>query len=141
MVEHAVSHEELMRFLDDELTADRRVLVAAHLEVCTECNREIVVFRAMKADLLAMVSEGRIGPSIWADVNRHIMRPTGWIMVVVGAVALTAYAVWAYLTSPESFWEKLAVGTLVIGLVLLLLSALIDRLRDLRTDPYQNVHR
>lgn len=141
MLNHAVSHEDLMRFLDDELPPDRRSSVAAHIEECTECKREITVFRAMKGELSHMLTVEPGTPSVWNRVNRRIMLPTAWGLLVAGAVALTVWGTWTWAMSPDNFWHKLMIGAVVVGLVLLLLSAIGDRLRDLRTDPYREIQR
>lgn len=138
---HAVSHEDLMRYLDDELPRDRHAAIAGHIEQCTECKRELIVFQALKGDLQRMVHENRVGPSVWTTVNRRLMQPTAWLLLVAGTIGLAGWGAYAYATSPESFWEKLGAGAVVIGLALLLLSAIMDRLRDLKTDPYREIQR
>jgi hypothetical protein len=138
---HEVSHDDLMRFLDDELPPDRRAAVAGHLEACTECNREFVVFRTMKGELATMLNIEPGAPSLWNRVNRQIMLPAAWVLFVAGAVALSVWGAWTYIMSPEDFWEKLFVGAVVVGLALLLVSAIGDRLRDLKTDPYREIQR
>jgi hypothetical protein len=138
---HAVSHDDLMRFLDDELPPEHRAAVARHIEECTECNREFVVFRTMKGELANMLSLEPGAPSVWNRVNRSIMLPAAWVLLVSGALALGAWGVWTYITSPENFWEKLFVGAVIVGLALLLISAIGDRLRDLKTDPYREIQR
>jgi uncharacterized protein (DUF983 family) len=69
------------------------------------------------------------------------MLPAAWVLLIAGAVALSVWAAWTYVTSPESFWQKLFVAAVVVGLGLLLLSAIGDRLRDLKTDPYREIQR
>ena len=36
---HPVEHEELMAFLDGELSADRAAEAAEHLEQCSQCRQ------------------------------------------------------------------------------------------------------
>jgi anti-sigma factor RsiW len=141
MLNHEVNHDDLMRFLDGELPPDRHTAVARHIEQCTECRREFVVFQTMKAELAVMLDFDRADPSVWNRVNRRIMLPAAWVLLVAGIVALSLWGAWTYITSPENFWEKLFVGAVVVGLGLLLLSAIGDRLRDLETDPYREIQR
>jgi len=140
-VNHAVSHDDLMRLLDDELPPDRRAAVTEHLADCTECKREFVVFKAMKGEITTMLNVEPGLPSVWNRVNRRIMLPAAWVLLLAGTVALTIWGAWAWVTSPDTFWGKLIVGAVVVGLGLLLLSAIGDRLRDLRTDPYREIQR
>ena len=87
----------------------------------------------------------KLEPVIWLLFGQGIllgtMLLTGWLLVVAGTVVLTAWGVYSYIKSPEDLWTKLATGALVIGFVLLLLSAVLDRVRDLRTDRYREVER
>ena len=136
-----VKPDDLMRFLDGEMPRDRQLNIEAHMQDCTECNREYVVFKRMKGDLHSMAMENGTGPSLWDAVSGRIFRPTGWVLIVVGAIVLTAWGVYSYVTSPEGLWIKLAEGAVVIGLVLLLLSAILDRVVALRTDRYREIQR
>ena len=63
------------------------------------------------------------------------------MLIIVGASVLTAWGIYSYVTSPEGLWTKLATGAVVIGLVLLLASAILDRLGALRTDRYREIQR
>lgn len=136
-----ITHEDLMRYIDDELPLDRRAEVEAALETSTELRRDYVVFSRMKSDLESIGTELGTGRSVWSSVNRRLTRPVGWILFVAGAMVWVAYGVYAYLTGGDAMWEKLATSALVVGLGMLLLSAIVDRLRDLKNDPYKEIQR
>lgn len=136
-----IRHDELMRFLDGELPADRAAAIEAALATDTELRREYEIFRRMKADLSEMGNDMRMPASVWDGVNRRLTRPVGWILLLAGLTTWVAYAVYAFLTGPEAMWEKLAIGAVVIGVGMLFLSVAIDRLRDLKTDPYREIQR
>jgi anti-sigma factor RsiW len=136
-----ITHEELMRYIDGELPAERAAAVEAALTTDTELRREYEIFRRMKADLSEMGSEMRTGGTVWDAVNRRLTRPVGWILFVAGLGVWLAYAAYAFIAAPEALWEKLAIGAVVIGLGTLFLSVVIDRLLDLRTDPYREIQR
>jgi len=137
---HGVTPEALMRYLDDELPPDERAAVERHIAGCSECAREVALYRTMGSELR------RIGlqlqtETVWSGVSRRIAQPVGWALVIAGVLVWTAWGVYAWWTGPDSFVEKTAAGGVVIGLALLLTSALIDRLIDLRTDPYRRILR
>lgn len=48
---HPVTREEVMAWLDQELTAERKAFVSSHLEQCPECNAHGSQFRAVSAAL------------------------------------------------------------------------------------------
>jgi anti-sigma factor RsiW len=130
-----------MRFLDGELPPERRAEVAEHVESCTECKREFVVFDTMKNEFRAMMVENGLGPSVWGSVSRRLVQPTAWMLIVIGAFAWVAWGLYAWFISPEHFWLKLAEGAVVLGLAMLLAVAIGDRMRDLKTDPYREIQR
>lgn len=136
-----ITHEELMRYLDGELPPERVRAVEEALETDTELRREYVIFRQLKEDLSDMGETMEMTESVWAGVNRRVVRPGGWILVIVTAVVWAAYGAYAYLTGGDDLWEKLATSALVVGFGMLLLSVLLDRLRDLKTDPYRDIQR
>jgi anti-sigma factor RsiW len=136
-----ITHEELMRYIDGELPPERAAEVAVALTTDTELRREYEIFRRMKVDLGEMGNAMTTRATVWDAVNRRLTRPAGWILFLAGLGVWAAYAVYAFITGPEAVWEKLAIGALVIGLGMLFLSVAIDRLRDLKTDPYREIQR
>lgn len=136
-----ISHDELMRYIDGELPAERAREVQAALETSTELRREYVIFRRMKADLNEMGARMEPERTVWDAVNRRLTRPVGWVLFLVGAVIWAAYGAYTYLTGGEALWEKMATSAIVVGLGMLLVSALADRWRDLKTDPYKEIRR
>ncbi|HSG48071.1 MAG TPA: hypothetical protein VLA43_09685 [Longimicrobiales bacterium] len=136
-----ISHEDLMRFLDDELRPEERVRVEAALAGSTELQRELAIFRAMRADLMALPGPSRSGSSVWGAVSRRLTRPVGWVLMVGGFLVWTGFGIWVYATSPANPVEKLAVGALGIGFLILLTSAILDRLQEWKGDPYRDIER
>lgn len=137
-----VSGEELMRYLDGELSVEERERVERRLAFSTELQRELVVFRGMKEQMLGLSFSVRPnGRSAWDAVNRKLTRPLGWIVLISGAALWLVYAVWVYLRSPGELLEKLAAGGIGIGVLLLLASVIWEQYQRWLTDPYRDVHR
>lgn len=138
----SVSNEDLMRYLDDELSPGDRARVEAALESSTELAREFAIYRSMKAGVqdLSFAGVPRDG-SVWGEVNRAITRPIGWFLLSAGSVIFLVYASIVYMTSDVNPWEKIGVGGIVIGFLVLLISAAIDRAREFTTDPYRHIER
>ena len=107
----------------------------------TELRRNYVLFRRMKTDLQDMGAAMQPERTVWDAVNRQLTRPVGWVLFLVGAAIWVAYGVFTYLTGAEALWEKLATSAMVVGLAMLLVSALVDRWRTLKTDPYKEIER
>lgn len=138
---NSISHEDLMRFLDDELGPEERVRVEAALAGSTELQRELAIFRAMRADLMALPGAPRSGSSVWGAVSRRLTRPLGWALMVGGFLLWAGFGIWVYATSPANPVEKLAVGALGVGFLILLASAILDRLQEWKGDPYRDIER
>lgn len=136
-----ISHDELMRYLDGELPPERIREVERALETSTELRREYVIFQQLKADLQTMGANMNPEHTVWDSVNQRLTRPVGWILFLLGAVIWAGYGVYTFLTGAEALWEKLATSAVVVGLAMLLISALVDRWRDLKTDPYKEIQR
>jgi len=137
-----VTHEELMRYLDGEVGPEERSRIEGAVDSSTELRRELAVYRAMKDDLQSLkLNDGGESGSIWYAVNRHLARPFGWILLIVGALAWAAYGLYLYLTSESFIWQKLATGGIGIGILILLGSVIWERYRVWLTDPYRDVQR
>lgn len=68
-------------------------------------------------------------------------RSLGWVVIVAWLVVVSGYALWHFLAETGDPFEIFLVLGLPGGFVLLFISVLIDRLRELRTDRYRGVHR
>lgn len=131
-----------MRYLDGELSPEERARVDAELGTSTELQREIAIFRALKADFQELsFHPGTYRTSVWDQVNAQVARPVGWILVIIGIALWTTYGVYVFATSAVDPWEKMATGAIAIGVLTLLASVIWERYRQLDGDPYKDVHR
>ena len=137
-----VSSEDLMRYLDAELSPDERARVEAELAESTELQREVAIYRALKEDFQELsFHPATYRKSVWDRVNSRVTRPIGWMLVAAGTAAWMTYGVYLFATSPSDPWEKLATGAVAIGILMLFASVIWERYRDWDTDPYKDVHR
>ncbi|MGB0543601.1 MAG: anti-sigma factor family protein [Longimicrobiales bacterium] len=138
----SVGPDDLMRYLDGEMTPEERDHVDSELAQSTELNRELAKYRSLKEDVQGLTF--RAGPpnrSVWDDVNRKLNRPMGFAFLVAGLVIWLTYGTFLFATSTASRWEKLGTAAIAIGMLQLLASVIWDRYRDWQTDPYKSVHR
>lgn len=137
-----ISPDDLMRYLDGELSPEDRSRVDTELGSSTELQRELAIFRSLKSDFQDLNFHRDMHQnSVWDRVNAHVNRPMGWIFFVVGLVVWMTYGAYVFATSAASALEKLATGAVAIGILMLLTSVIWDRYREWGTDPYKDVHR
>ena len=137
-----INHDDLMRFLDGELSPDEHARVEAALAASTELAREAAVYRAMKGGFQGLsFHPGDYHRSVWDHVDQRLTRPIGWFLVIAGATIWSGYGVYVFATSSADPWEKLGAGAVVIGILLLLASVIWERYRESLTDPYRDVYR
>ena len=137
-----VTSEDLMRYLDGELSPDERARVESELAGNTELQREVAIYRALKADFQELsFHPATYRKSVWDRVNVHVTRPVGWMLLGTGLAVWMTYGVYVFATSPSDPWEKLATGAVAIGILLLFASVIWERYREWDRDPYKDVHR
>lgn len=97
---HPFSQEEMMAYLDGELTPQRMLAAGRHLEECDECQRLVGDFKQVSETLMRWEVEEalsglppRVGP--WRRAARFWLRPnvlglTACVLTVVVAVALVS---------------------------------------------------
>jgi anti-sigma factor RsiW len=138
----SADQEQLMRYLDGELSPDERARVEADLARSTELQRELAIYRAMQLDVRGLSFRPPVRePSVWGAVHRRLARPLGWILLSSGLTLWAAWAAWLFSISAVNPWSKLAVGAIVIGFLLLFGSVAYERYLDWLDDPYRDVHR
>ena len=105
---HPIEQEELMAYLDGELSADQATQALSHLEMCPECQTLATDFRRVSHDLMTWeieASEVGVPSEINAALNERIQKresvkvswPKNRVMknrwVWVGALAIVSVAV------------------------------------------------
>ncbi len=137
-----ITSEDLMRYLDGELSPEERARVDAELATSTELQREVAIFRALKEDFQELsFHPATYRKSIWDRVNDRVTRPVGWLLIIAGLAVWMTYGAYIFATSPSDPWEKLATGAVAIGILMLFASVIWERYREWDRDPYKDVHR
>jgi len=140
-------HEEIQQmlsaFLDDELTQADNQRVRLHLEDCEECR---LAFAQMK-ELQRLTSEMKFNHPPEATMERlqqkvsvQAPRKLGWGLVVIGLIAWVIYIVVLALRNPR--WPtlpELLLGAVYVGLLLVFLSVLRQRVLERPHDRYRKV--
>ena len=135
--------QRLSGYLDGELSQGERQRVEIHLESCPKCRE---AFEEM-SQLRTAVGELRFGQlsqedwsEIMTDATIRTSRGAGWILYVVGILVLCGYAGYCFAVDPAvNALVKSGVGAVVLGLSLLFISVLRERLLTRKADKYEDV--
>lgn len=141
----------LSGYVDGELTPDEEERLKRHLSHCMECRDELQVMRDIEGVTEAMKQEQGTLPDMfwdqyWLSVYNRLERGVGWVLLSLGASLLAAFALWhfatAFLIAPEvPLVVRVGTGLSVLGLAVLTVSIVRERVRAWTHDPYKEVKR
>ncbi|UCC97675.1 MAG: zf-HC2 domain-containing protein [Phycisphaerales bacterium] len=139
----------LMGYLDNELNDEQRRRFEEHLSGCPECAGELEEFKRLKAitDEVTLVEpEERIWQDYWGGIYNRIERGLGWIVFSVAAILLTIYggfrAIEEIIRDPKvELIFKAGLLVLLVGLAILFVSVLRERIYFWKRDRYKDVRR
>ena len=139
----------LMGYLDNELSDEQRNRFEEHLAGCPECAGELKEFQKLKAitDEVTLVEpEDRIWQDYWNGIYNRIERNVGWLIFSVAAILLTIYGGFKLIEeivtdATVGMLLKLGLLALIIGLAILFVSVLRERIYFWSKDRYRNVRR
>lgn len=136
--------ELLSGFIDGELTQQDRQRVQLHIDGCKKCGADVDELRLLR-QTVGKARLSRLDDDVWREAMDDTMvkasRGIGWLLVV-GAVLLGAgLGVYELVSSPSSMslLEKMIVGGVYGGMLLIFISVLRQRLIERKTDRYKDV--
>lgn len=136
--------ELLSGFIDGELTQQDRQRVQLHIDGCKKCSADVDELRLLR-QTVGKARLSRLDDDVWREAMDDTMvkasRGIGWLLVV-GAVLLGAgLGVYELVSSPSSMslLEKMIVGGVYGGMLLIFISVLRQRLIERKTDRYKDV--
>lgn len=137
--------ETLSAYLDGELTQQDGQKVAVHLRGCECCRTVFEDFRRMRDDIRKLEFP-RPSDEQWRTMMGGFAfkttRGVGWLLWIGGAVVLIAYGLYEFIRDPSIHaLERVGVLALILGLVLLFLTVLAERLAALKTDKYKDIEK
>lgn len=139
----------MMGYLDNELSAESRRRFEEHVAGCPECAKELKEFKRLKTitDEVTLVEpEDRLWQDYWNGIYNRIERGVGWIIFSIAAIVLTIYggfrAIEEMIKDPKiEFLFKAGLLALLVGLAILFVSVLRERIYFWKRDRYKDVRR
>jgi predicted anti-sigma-YlaC factor YlaD len=132
-----------MKFLDAEMTPEETQAYEEHVRTCEDCRNEM---KGM-GRIVSLTRELRLRPpdeefwnSYWESIFRRLERGMGFTLMIIGLIALLLAAIYKAVTSPEFLtFRGIALAVALLGLVILFLSVLRERIIESKDDPYKEV--
>ena len=139
----------LMGYLDDELDDEQKNSVRQHLASCPQCTAELEEFRKLKqiTDQVTLAEpEDRIWQQYWSGVYNRAERGIGWIIFSISAILLLIYGGFKFIEElvkdpTVDIILKAGLIALIIGLAILFVSVLRERIYFRKKDRYKDVRR
>jgi len=140
-----VVQEKLSAYLDGELTQQEGQKVDVHLRECDRCHRVFEDFRRLRADIKDLEypepSEAEWS-NVMAGFTFKATRGLGWLLWIGAALVLVGYGIYAFATDETvKAFERVAVLALLLGVVLVFLTVLAERLKSYGHDKYKDVEK
>lgn len=139
----------LVSGLDGELNADEREelerLLSADSELRHEWNR-LARVKEVTQSMAIRKPPDEVWEDYWASVYSRLERGVGWILVSVGGIVLISYGAWqgvrALIADADMpLFLKGAILATTVGVVVLFVSVLREKLFVRTRDPYKDVKR
>ena len=145
MMECGRFRELMMAALDGEICAEDRARLESHLESCSECKSEYEELRRV-SELVGDIDLPRPSQEdmmkYWPSVYARIERGAGWSLLLIGAIIWLAYGVYLFATDPSiNSVTKFLIALPIVGVLMLLVSVIRERMIVSRTERYKEVER
>ncbi len=139
----------MMAALDGELEDGERAQLEEALERDPDLRAELERMREVRQVTREMTwrePPPEVWQEYWGSVYARLERATGWVLVSLGTLVLAGWGLWRLLREIWSeaalpMWVKLALFSLLLGLVVLLVSVVREKWVLGRRDPYRGVER
>ncbi len=130
----------LSGYVDGELDDNSRQRVEPQLATCTKCTAEYEKLKKLAEvtnEMKFREPAQEVWDKYWLNVYNRLERTTGWTIFVLGVVALVAWGIYAFVTDPTiEAVKKVLIGAPIIGLAVLLISVIRERIYKSKFDRY-----
>jgi len=134
-----------MRLLDGELTEEEKVQYETHVGECEDCRSELKSMGRIVAitdEFRFRTPDDEFWDGYWRSIYRRSERNTGFLLAVIGVIALLIVAVYKAVTSPSFLsYEGISIAAILVGLVVIFVSVARERYHESKNDPYKGVRR
>lgn len=137
----------LSGLIDGELTLEEKKAVNDHLVSCDNCRKEyarLIRLKEVTDEMKYFDLPDRLWANYWRGIYNRTERGIGWIFFSIGAIILLAFGGWEllqnfFLDDKTPLLLKIGVGASLLGLIILIVSIIRERLYSRAHDRYEEV--
>jgi len=130
-------------YLDRELTQQDAQRVRNHLESCDKCSKAHAEMKLLKERMGGLTypdTDRETLAALEKDMLSQVGQWSGWLLVALGILVIMGFGMYTYLTSPDLHGlVKFMYVALHLGLAILFIVVLRQRLKTYRNDKYRKV--
>jgi predicted anti-sigma-YlaC factor YlaD len=140
---------KIMAYIDNELTESDINTVKQHLDECPDCQKKYESLNKVKeitGEMKFKKLPEMYWEEYWSHVYNKIERGISWIFISIGTIIILTFAAWNAVTSllndsQMSTFLKTGIFIFIIGMVVLLVSILREKIMVKKVDKYREVER
>ena len=137
--------ERLSAYLDGELTQQESQKVDVHVRECAHCRAVLEDFRRLRADIRDLEYPEPYQAEwskVMAGFTFKATRGIGWLLWAGAAAVLVAYGIYAFATDESvKAFERVLVLAVLLGVMLVFVTVLAERLSSYKHDKYKDVEK
>lgn len=133
----------MMGMMDGELTEDESIRMNNHLIRCSSCREELEQIKVTSSKLdninIKEPEKGIVDKS-WKSPYSKLTKNFGILLVIAGWLIMMMYGAYEFIVTKDAeSIPKYAFVIILVGIAILFLTVLRDRIRSYRNDPYKEV--
>jgi len=133
----------MMGLMDNELTEEESVKLNNHMIRCLSCREEYQQLKITSSKLDSIKLKGPdkdILARSWKSPYSKFSKNFGILLIIGGWLITMIYGAYEFIIQKETeAIPKYAFVIILIGIIILFITVLRDRLRSYKTDPYKEV--
>jgi hypothetical protein len=134
-----------MRLLDGEMSDQEKAKYEAHVRDCDDCRRELKELGrvvGLTNELRLRTPDDEFWDDYWSSVYRRSERGIGFLLLMGGIIAVLLWGLVKALMSPQLLtYEGISIAVIIVGLIVVFVSVVRERLHESGNDPYKGVRR
>jgi hypothetical protein len=140
---------KIMSLVDDELSEAEKKQILEHIAICDKCSGEYESLKKLKGVTGGMKMK-KLPEYYWDEYWNHIYnrmeRGISWLLISIGTIIILGFALWKLLNEliADELMNPLLKGgifIILIGVLILLVSILREKIMVRKVDKYREVER